>query len=81
MCGPLDGFIILEVKPHPHLQRESPIFVDENALLNVIVHDGWFSLGVDPERLFRGHRETGGTIGRVRARVDNALLGFQTKVN
>lgn len=81
MCGPLDGFIILEVESHPHFQREGPVFIDKNALFNVIVHDGWFSLGVDPVRLLRGHRETSGAIGGVRARVNDAFLGFQTKVN
>ena len=91
LCGPQQGLVILETEPHPHLHGEAAIFVDQDTLLDVVVQDGGAGLvlrvGVGAgteavgEGLLRGEGVTRRAVGRVGARVDDALLGLQTKVN
>lgn len=46
MRGPLKGLVILEAKAHPHLYREAAVFIDQNALFDIVVHDPRLGLGV-----------------------------------
>lgn len=43
---PLKGLIILQAEANSHLYREAAIFIDQDTLLNVFVHERRSGLGV-----------------------------------
>lgn len=66
LSGPLQCLIALQAKANPHLDGEASVFVDQDALLDIFVHDCRSGLRVSADavavRLVRRQGEAGGAV-------------------